>query len=106
MTSVSAVHILLTPTQTVGSGRPQWKTNQESLSECRTYNSIKYPTVVTRNLLLEDKEINSLQKIVVTVALASKIAQVAKYMRVVVLVSEVTKIHASSGISLRSHQNT
>ena len=27
MTSVSAGHIILTPTQPVGSGRPQWKSN-------------------------------------------------------------------------------
>ena len=27
MTSVSAGHIILTPTQPVGSGRPQWESN-------------------------------------------------------------------------------
>ena len=29
MTSVSAGHIILTPTQPVGSGRPQWQSNPE-----------------------------------------------------------------------------
>ena len=33
MTSVSAGHIILTPTQPVGSGRPQWESNPGAVSK-------------------------------------------------------------------------